>query len=67
MSKSSNEYYHDKGAQDRSRGAYEYEPPYGIIENFLTAWTHSEMDKQSEANAAYKSGWENTDSQIKGK
>lgn len=64
MSKKRDEYYHDKGEQDRSKG--EHNPPHGIIDD-LTTWSDSGMKRNREDNEAYRKGWENTDGQVKGK
>jgi len=50
MSKSKEEYYHDKGEQDRSKG--DYKPPHGIVDD-LTTWSDSGMKKNTEENEAY--------------
>lgn len=62
---SNKDYYHDKGEQDRAKGSGNYNPPHGIIDD-LTTWTDSGMEKNREENEAYKSGWKNTNNQIKG-
>lgn len=64
MSRSSKEYYHNKGEKDRSEGTYK--PPHGIIDD-LTTWSRDGMEKNRIENDSYNEGWTNTDDQIKGK
>jgi hypothetical protein len=64
MSKDSNQYYHDKGEQDRSNG--DYDPPHGVIDHFTT-WSTSGNERLADENKSYNDGWHNTDDQINGK
>lgn len=59
------EYYHNKGEQDKAEGKG-YNPPHGIIDD-LTTWSKSGCDKNIEENSAYKSGYTNTENQLKDK
>jgi hypothetical protein len=71
MKKNNEEYYHDKGEQDRSKKEEDnkvghFKLPHGIIDD-LTTWSRDKMEQNRRENEAYKKGWGNTDDQIKGK
>ncbi len=68
MTQSKEEYYHNKGEQDRSDKAHDhkvghFQPPHGIIDE-LTTWDKDKREEQIKENEAYKEGWRNTDDQI---